>query len=81
MDTDATVDARGLICPQPLVHTKRRLEAMAAGEVVKVLATDPHAELDFEVFCLRSGHQLIDRNRVAGEWTFWIRKRGADRAE
>lgn len=75
MDAQATVDARGLICPQPLVRTRARLAEMAPGEVVRVVATDPHAELDFEVFCLRSGHRLLRRDQDGGEWTFWIRKR------
>lgn len=75
MDAQATVDARGLICPQPLLRTRARLATMAAGEVVKVVATDPHAELDFEVYCLRTGHQLLERAQAGGEWTFWIQKR------
>ncbi len=78
MQAHATVDARGLICPQPLLLARQRLAAMAGGEVVEVRATDPHAELDFEVFCLRSGHRLVSRSRAGGEWTFWIEKRADD---
>lgn len=78
MEAHATVDARGLLCPQPLVLTRQRLAELSAGEVVEVLATDPHAELDFEVFCVRSGHQLVARDCAGGEWRFWIRKRAEE---
>ncbi len=77
MEAKATVDARGLICPEPLVHARAALARLAGGDVLEVLATDPHAELDFEVFCLRSGHELLKRARAGGEWSFWIRKRAA----
>ncbi len=75
MEAQATVDARGLLCPQPLLLARQRLAGLSAGEVVEVVATDPHAELDFEVFCVRSGHQLLARSHAGGEWRFWIRKR------
>ena len=35
------VDARGLNCPLPILRTKRTLNEMASGQVVKILATDP----------------------------------------
>lgn len=68
------VDARGLECPQPLLLARTALKEVAVGEIVVVVATDPHAALDFEVFCMRTGHEMIDQCSSEDEWTFWLRK-------
>jgi len=35
------VDARGLNCPLPILRTKKALNDMASGQVLRILATDP----------------------------------------
>ncbi|MEM9303829.1 MAG: sulfurtransferase TusA family protein [Pseudomonadota bacterium] len=70
----ATVDARGLDCPQPVLLARQALRSATAGEVIQVLATDPHAQLDFEAFCARTGHRLLVSDcRDDGTLRFLIR--------
>jgi tRNA 2-thiouridine synthesizing protein A len=40
------LDARGLLCPIPALKARRALAALAPGEVLVVLATDPEAPVD-----------------------------------
>jgi tRNA 2-thiouridine synthesizing protein A len=40
------LDARGLLCPLPALKARRALAALAPGEVLVVLATDPEAPVD-----------------------------------
>jgi len=49
------IDARGLLCPEPLVRTRLALRLAAAGAIVEIQATDPLAALDIEVLCARGG--------------------------
>ncbi len=42
-----TLDARGLLCPMPIVKANKEMKALAAGDVLKVLATDRGAIADF----------------------------------
>jgi TusA-related sulfurtransferase len=51
-----TVDARGLVCPLPLVKTKLTMEEMDPGEAVRVLATDPEAPIDLAAWAAHEGH-------------------------
>jgi tRNA 2-thiouridine synthesizing protein A len=51
-----TVDARGLKCPLPLVKTKLAIEEVAAGESVRVLATDPEAPIDLAAWAGGQGY-------------------------
>ena len=41
MEFDKELDARGLNCPLPILRTKKALNDMASGQVLRILATDP----------------------------------------
>ncbi len=59
IEVDQHLDAKGLNCPLPVLKAKLILNRMQAGEILYVEATDPHATIDFEAYCARSGHQII----------------------
>ncbi len=69
------IDASGLLCPLPLLRLKKALMAMASGEVVKVIATDPAAHLDFGVYVDQAGHQMIEFVKQAESQVFYIMKK------
>ena len=69
-----SLDARGLLCPEPLMLVRNRLRAMASGEVLAVVATDPSTVRDFANLCRFMGHTLVDQELADGEFRFWIRK-------
>ena len=68
------VDARGLLCPEPLVRCKQAFADLVTGDTVHVIATDPHAEIDFEVFARRTQHSLIRKTWANGLFHVLIRK-------
>ena len=71
---DQTLDARGLNCPLPVLKTKVALNKMHPGTILHVAATDPHAKIDFEAYCARSGHEIIDVLENDGVIEFYIRR-------
>lgn len=71
---DREVDARGLLCPEPLVRCRQAFTALPSGGTVHVIATDPHAEIDFEVFARRTRHRLLRREWVEGEFHVLVEK-------
>jgi tRNA 2-thiouridine synthesizing protein A len=75
MDWDAELDARGLLCPLPVLKARKRLAALKPGGVLRVLADDPAALVDFPHFCAEQGHALVDRREIAHpEHEYLIRK-------
>jgi tRNA 2-thiouridine synthesizing protein A len=56
---DATVDARGLKCPLPVLKLEKRLDGLAAGATVVVLATDPIAKIDIPLYCTQHGYACV----------------------
>jgi len=73
----AEVDTRGLLCPLPVLKARKRLQALAGGAVLRLLADDPAARVDVPHFCREQGHALLEaRDGEGGTLIFLIRKRG-----
>jgi tRNA 2-thiouridine synthesizing protein A len=75
MHFDREVDARGLNCPLPILRTKKSLNDMTSGQVIKVLATDPGSVRDFHAFSRQTGHTLLASDAGNGEFVFFLRKK------
>ena len=74
-DEDVTeVDATGLACPMPLLKAKRALNAMSAGQRLRVLSTDQSSVRDFRVFAEQSGHLLLDSAEADGVYIYLLEK-------
>ena len=69
------VDASGLNCPLPLLRLKKGLTEIEAGEVIKIIATDPAAHLDIGVYADQTGHTIIEFLKEDGKQIFYIRKK------
>jgi tRNA 2-thiouridine synthesizing protein A len=69
------VDASGLMCPLPLLRLKKALTGAVSGDVVKVIATDPAAHLDFGVYANQAGHQIIELIKQDNKQIFYIKKK------
>lgn len=72
---DRVLDVKGLNCPLPILRTKLVLAEMAPGDVVHVLATDPHSVLDFRAYCARTGHELVHLEQGPELFEFYVRRR------
>ena len=75
MNFDRELDARGLNCPLPILRTKKSLNDMASGQVLRILATDPGSVRDFQAFSRQTGHQLLASSAEAGEFIFLLKKK------
>ena len=72
---DLEVDACGLNCPLPLLRLKKALIDMSSGEIVRVMATDPAAHLDFGVFSEQSGNPILEFIKETDKQIFYIKKK------
>lgn len=75
------IDARGLLCPLPVLRLRKRLLALPQGAVVRLLATDPAAVIDVPHFCQQGGHSLIATAMRAEGVTEYTVSRGPIAAE
>ena len=54
-----------MICPMPVLKTKRALGKVAPGEELTVRTDDPHAVEDLAMFARQSGHELVSQTADA----------------
>jgi len=74
------LDARGLLCPLPVLRTRDRLAALPEGARLDVVADDPLARLDMQTFCAREGHGYLgEHEESGGGWRMALRKAGTGR--
>ena len=73
-DFDSELDASGLNCPLPILRAKKAIAELSAGQVLKIVATDPGSVKDFEAFCKQTGNELLSSGEEEGKFTFMIKK-------
>jgi tRNA 2-thiouridine synthesizing protein A len=75
MNFDKELDARGLSCPLPIVKTKKSLNDMTSGQVLKVVSTDSGSVKDMEAFANQTGNPLLETVKDNGAFVFFLRKK------
>ncbi|MBK7353646.1 MAG: sulfurtransferase TusA family protein [Nitrosomonas sp.] len=72
---DRELDVRGLVCPLPILRTKKALSEMSTGQVIKIVATDPGSVIDFQVFAEQTANELLSLTELNDEFVFYLKKR------
>lgn len=76
MTPDHTLDARGLLCPLPVLKLRKRLKSLAVGEVLELWADDPAAVIDVQHFCTEAGQEFLGVDERDGFNAYVVRKTG-----
>ena len=75
MSDAAFLDAVGLLCPLPVLKTRKRLQDLQSGDCLTVRADDPAAIVDIPHFCQETGHELVSSEDEGAIQLYVIRKR------
>lgn len=62
-----TLDARGLLCPLPVIRIQDRVKDLNDGEVLEITATDPGVLQDIPAWCRVHGHCVLDCDERADD--------------
>lgn len=73
---DQTLDVLGRVCPYPLVLTKKAVEKLSSGQILKVLCDAPaSAEDSLPKWAEKQGHKLESVKAEGQEqWEIFIQK-------
>ncbi|WP_120501511.1 sulfurtransferase TusA family protein [Roseovarius sp. EL26] len=74
MEPTLTIDARGLLCPLPVLKLQKRLKALESGNILELIADDPAAVIDVPHYCNESGNELVKTEERAGSNAYFVRK-------
>ena len=72
---DQELDCSGLACPMPILKTKKAVDALATGQVLKMIATDPGSLPDVEAWTSKTGHKLLEHEQDGEKFIFFIKKK------
>ena len=67
-------DATGLRCPMPILKTKKEIQTVEIGQILKVIATDIGTKKDFPSWADRTGNEIIELVEE-GDKLIWYIKR------
>lgn len=79
LEPDASLDCRGLFCPEPVIRAADKVREMGAGEVLEVVGTDPGLEIDIPAYCISHGHKFLGCERRDGEISCYLEVVGGDK--
>ena len=74
MDRKETLDAKGLMCPMPIVKLAKKMKEMKVGEVLELIADDVGSKEDVPAWCKRTGNELVSQKEEGGAFFFYIKK-------
>jgi tRNA 2-thiouridine synthesizing protein A len=77
VEFDQELDARGLLCPLPVLKTKVALDRLQPGEVLKVVSTDIGSEHDMPAFASHTRNTLVESRVDGKDYVYYLRKHGA----
>ena len=72
--TDQILDATGLLCPLPVLKARKRLQALAPGQTLTLVADDPAAIVDVPHFSQEAGHALLSSDLDGPRQVYVIRR-------
>ena len=71
---DRTLDCVGLFCPLPILKTRDTLKSMMIGQVLEMTSDDPASEADMKSWTARTGHELVQIDKLGPVYRFVVRK-------
>jgi len=71
---DQTLDCSGLACPMPILKTKKAIDSLQIGQILKMIATDPGATSDMNAWTQKTGHQLVGSEQEGSKFIFYVKK-------
>ena len=65
-----------MLCPMPIIKTKKVIQELQPGEILEVIADDPGAKEDFPAWCEQTGNELLKlEEKENGDIYVYIKKR------
>ncbi len=73
-DDGYVLDVQGYVCPHPQIYTKKALEKLQSGEVLKVIFDNPSSSESIMAMCTASGNELVEKEQKDGRFDWKIKK-------
>jgi tRNA 2-thiouridine synthesizing protein A len=72
---DQELDCIGMACPMPILKTKKAMDALQTGQVLRMISTDPGSVPDVEAWTSKTGHALLGHEKEGEKFIFYIKRK------
>ena len=72
---EITLDTSGTECPIPVLKARRLASKLTKDTIVRIIATDPLAEVDFQHYCSQSKYEYLGCDKNKGDKKIIIKYR------
>ena len=69
------LDCSGLKCPLPIIKTRKQIETLKSGDILKMIATDPGSINDTNAWSRRTGNKILKQSHENETFIFYITKK------
>ena len=69
-----TLDTCHLLCPGPIIETKKQLNIISIGETILVITKDESFKIDFMVLANVKGHKMLQSWQEHDKFFYVIQK-------
>jgi len=74
VELNEVLDCIGIYCPQPIFYTRRSLDKLCVGQILKVITDSLSAESDIKRLVQKLGHEIISLTTDNNKTEFIIKK-------
>jgi len=74
IEVNQVLDAKGLSCPLPILKTRKALNGLSLGQILKVETTDPGSQKDMASWAHRAGNEIVKVEQSGAAYIFYIKK-------
>ena len=74
IEVEKEVNAKGTLCPMPVILAKKAMDQLGKGQVLKLLATDPGSWSDVPGWARVAGFEILQAEEKDGVYTYLVQK-------
>ncbi len=75
MEPDKIVDTSGLNCPMPVLKSKKAINSIEIGQILKIISTDPGSAKDIPAWARTTGQELLEETKEGEKFVFLVKRR------
>lgn len=69
------INCAGMNCPLPILKTKKAIDALHSGDILKMTSTDPGSANDMTAWANRTGNEILKTEQNGGDFIFFVKKK------
>ena len=69
------LDCQGLACPLPILKTRKAIDELSSGQILKLVCSDPGSVNDLTSWSSSTGHIILSSNEEDGIYIYLIQKK------